>query len=140
MTSPSDSSSASVVFENRRVAESFEPGADQPLDDHRDDQITLTATLAAEQPLQVQVAQHAEDRGDVAVRERPLDLELLVEIDQPPAGEHRADPVDHLRRQMREVPDVLVADLARPRGRSGAAGGRVLRPVLALRVDCGYVS
>ena len=112
MTSPSESSSASVVCAKRRVADSFEPGAISRWHDHRDDQVTLPAAIAAEQPLQIQVAQHPQHRGDVAVRQRPGDLEVLVEIDQPPAGEHRADRVDDLRRQMREVPEVLVADLA----------------------------
>ena len=45
------------------------------------------------------------------VREGALDLEALVEVDQPAALKHRADRVDHLNRQVREVPKVLVLDL-----------------------------
>jgi hypothetical protein len=88
------------------------PRCDQPLDDHRDDQVTLPAALTPEQTLQIQITQHPQHRLDVTVRQRPRDLELIVQIDQPAPGEHRPDRVDDLRRQMRQVPEVLVTDLA----------------------------
>jgi len=34
----------------------------------------------------------------VTVRQRPRDLKILVKIDEAPAGEHRADHIDDLRR------------------------------------------
>ncbi len=48
----------------------------------------------------------------MTVRQRPLDPKFGVEVDQPPAGQHRADRVDDLDRQMREVADRLVLDPA----------------------------
>ena len=114
---------------------------DQPLHDHRDDQVTLPAASTAEQPLQIQVAQHPQDRGDVAVGQRADDLEVRVEIDQATAGEHRADRVDDLGREVRQVPEVLVADLAL---RVAVGAAEQLRGVhhtaLPFRPDCGYVS
>ena len=76
----------------------------------------------------------------MTVRERALDLESLIEVDQPLALQHRADRVDHLQRQVREVPEVLVPDL--PALPVGAAQqiGRIDRPALSSRLDCGYVS
>ena len=113
----------------------------QPLADHRDDEIPLAAALTAEQPLEVQAAQHPEDRSDVTVRQGPLDLEVLVKVDQPPAGEHRADHVDDLDREVREVPEVLVANppVLVAVGTTQELG-RVHRPVLPFRPNCGYVS
>src|SRR5450631_4056358 len=76
----------------------------------------------------------------MTVREGALDLEVLVKIDQPPAGEHRADHVDDLDREVREVPEVLVPDL--PALAVGAAQqvGRVHHSVLTFCIDYGYVS
>jgi hypothetical protein len=68
-----------------------------------------------------------------------LDLEVLIEIDQPAARKHRADRVDHLDRQVREVPEVLVLDLPALAVGAPQQVGRVLRPALALRLNCGYV-
>jgi hypothetical protein len=76
----------------------------------------------------------------VPVRLRALDLERLVEVDQHPAREHLADRVDDLDRQVREVPEVLVADLAALPKAAAQQVGRVHRPALPLRLDCGYVS
>lgn len=45
------------------------PRPDQPLDDHRDDEVARATALATDQPLKVQLAQHAEHRGDMAVRQ-----------------------------------------------------------------------
>ncbi len=115
-------------------------GRDHQLTDHRHRQIPLAAPLPRDQPLQVQVSEHPQYPGHVPVRQRALDLQLLVEIDQHPACEHLADRVDHLNRQVREVPQVLVADLpALPVGAAQQVG-RVHRPALPLRPDCGYVS
>src|SRR5450755_474717 len=54
--------------------------------------------------------------------------------------EHRADHVDDLDREVREVPEVLVPDL--PALAVGAAQqvGRVHHSVLTFCIDCGYVS
>ena len=76
----------------------------------------------------------------MTVRQRPLDLEVLVKIDQLAAGEHRPDRVDDLRRKMREVPEVLVADLPALAVGTAKELRRVHRPVLPFRPDCGHVS
>ena len=36
----------------------------------------------------------------MTVRKRALDLEAVVEINQPTASQHRADRVDHLERKV----------------------------------------
>jgi hypothetical protein len=84
----------------------------QPLTDHRHTQVPLAAALSADQPLHAQIAKHPEHRGHVPVRQRAQDLELLVEVDQSPAGKHRPQPIDHPLLQMGKVADRLVFDLA----------------------------
>jgi len=114
--------------------------ADQALADHRHDQVALAAALARDQPLKVELAQDAQDRGDVAVGQRALDRQRLVEVDQLAPREHRPDRVDHIGRQVREVAEVLVADLA---GLAVGAAQQVRgihATALALRLDCGYVN
>ena len=113
---------------------------DQQLADHRDDQVALAAALPADQSLQIEPAQRAQHRGDVPVRQRAFDLEVLIEVDQHPSGEHRPDRLDDGQRQVREVAQVLVADLAALAVGAPQQVGRVLLPALALRLDCGYVS
>jgi hypothetical protein len=115
--------------------------ADQPLHDHRDDQVALATALARDQPLEIERAQHAQHRRHVTVPQRPADLKARVQVDQPPAGELRADALDDLDRQVREVAQVLVPDLAL-RVAIGAPQQmrRVLLTALAPRLDCGYVS
>jgi len=112
---------------------------EQALADHRHAQISLSAALATDQPLQIEFAQHPEHRRDVPVRQRAQDLELLVEVDQPPAGEHRPQPVDHPLLQVREVPDRLVLDLAALAVGAAEQRGRVLRPFVVATRD-GYVN
>src|SRR5579875_2642016 len=73
------------------------------------------------------------------VWDRPLDLKVLVEIDQPAPGEHRADRVDHLQRQMRQVAQVLVANLAALAVGAAQQIRRVLPSAATLRRDLGYV-
>ena len=41
-------------------------------------QVALARNVAAEQPRQIELAHHPDHRGDVAVRQRPLDLEHLL--------------------------------------------------------------
>ena len=113
---------------------------DQQLADHRDDHVALAAALPADQSLQIEPAQRAQHRGDVPVRQRAFDLEVLIEVDQHPSGEHRPDRLDDGQRQVREVAQVLVADLAALAVGAPQQVGRVLLPALALRLDCGYVS
>src|ERR1700680_3460308 len=69
------------------------------------------------------------------VRQRTRDLELVIEIDQPPAGEHRPQPVDHPLLQMREVPDRLVAHLAVLAVGAPQQRGLVLRPLVVATRD-----
>ena len=76
----------------------------------------------------------------MAVRQRTLDLKVLIEIDQLAAGEHRADRLDDLDRQMREVAEVLVADLAALAVGTTKQMRRVDHAAPPLRPDCGYVS
>jgi hypothetical protein len=59
--------------------------ADHQLADHRDTQVPLAAALAGQQPLEIEPSEYAQDRGDVPVRQRGLDLKLLLEVNQHPA-------------------------------------------------------
>ena len=113
---------------------------DHQLADHRHRQVPLTTALPREQPLQIQLAQHPQHRRDVPVRQRPLDLKRLLEVDQHPALKHLADRLDHLDREVREVAKILVLDLAALPVGTAQQIGRVLLPALTLRLDCGYVS
>ena len=116
------------------------PRPEQPLHHHADDEVALPAASTADQALQAEVAQHPQDRGHVPVRQRTLDLERLVEIDQLAARQHRPDRVDHRLGQMREVAEVLVAHLAAlPQGTAQQLRG-VDPAALPLRLDCGYVN
>jgi len=113
---------------------------DHQLADHRHRQVPLTTALPREQPLEIQPPQHPEHRRDVPMRQRGLDLERLLEVDQHPASKHLADRVDDLDREVREVAEVLVLDLAALPVRAAQQIGRVLLPALTLRPDCGYMS
>src|SRR5665213_629976 len=78
--------------------------------------------------------------GHVAVGERALDLEVRVEVDEPPPGEHRADRIDDLGLKVGEVAEVLVANLAALAVGAAQEVRGVELASLALRIDCGYVS
>ena len=76
----------------------------------------------------------------MAVGQRAADLKAGVEIDERPPGEHRADSVDHLDRQVGEVAKVLVADLAALPEGAPQEMRRVDATALAFGLDCGYVN
>jgi len=69
------------------------------------------------------------------MRQRPHDLEVIIEIDEAPAGEHRPEPVDHPLLQMREVPDRLVLHLAVLAVRAAQQRGLVLSPLVVATRD-----
>ena len=65
---------------------------------------------------------------------------MLLGIDQRAPGEHPADRRDDRQRQVREVAEVLVVDLAALTVGAAQQVGGIDDPLLALRLDCGYVS
>ena len=86
-------------------------GAEDPGDDQRVSQVPVPAGRA-EQARQAQLAGHRGHRGGVPVRQRPGDLERGAGVDERLAGQHRPDRGDRLRRQVRQVRQGLLADLA----------------------------
>ena len=100
---------------------------DQPAGDHCQRQIALARGGAAEQARQVELAHHADHRGDVAVRQGALDFEhLLGPGDHAAAGEQHPQSIDHRRRQCAEIGDGALTDplalaitLAQQHGGSG---------------------
>ena len=102
-------------------------GRDQPAGDHCQRQIALARGDAAEQARQVELAHHADHRGDVAVRQGALDFEhLLGPGNHAAAGEQHAQSIDHRRRQCAEIGDGALTDplalaitLAQQHGGSG---------------------
>jgi hypothetical protein len=87
-------------------------GRDRALQDHRQAQRALPRGRAIDQPPELEPSAHREQRLDVARRQRPLDSEALVEADETLAPERRPHQLDHLLRQVRDVADGLVSDLA----------------------------
>src|SRR5665213_2369966 len=68
--------------------------------------------LAVEQPRQIQATSHRQRRYHVPRRQRALDLKRLTSRDVGLPAQRAADQLDYLRRQVREVRERLVLDLA----------------------------
>lgn len=86
--------------------------ADQTLDDHRETQLTLPRARPVEQPRKLEPPRHRKRRLDMACRQRTLDLERLAGGDQALAAQRRPDQLDQLVRQMGEIRQRLLLDLA----------------------------
>ena len=82
---------------------------DQPVDDHRDDQIALAPRdrvlrRAQDQPIERQLTDHAERRRNVAVRQGALDLQLSwPRADHRPASKQCLQASDDLPRQLAQI-------------------------------------
>ncbi len=87
-------------------------GPQQPLTDHRQAEIALPARPAREHPLQPEPARRAQHRGDMPVRQRALDPQRLLGGHERLTGKSPLDQLDHVPRQVREVAERLVLDLA----------------------------
>jgi hypothetical protein len=85
--------------------------AQDPRQHQRAGQVAVRAGRA-EQGREAELAGHRGHGGSVPVRERPGDLERGVGVDEGLAGQHRADRGDRFGRQLRQVRQGFLADLA----------------------------
>ena len=82
-----------------------------PGDDQRIRQVPLRAGRP-QQRREPQLAGHRADRGHVPVLQRALHLQAGVRVDQDLAGQRQPDRLDRRLRQVRQVGQGLLADLA----------------------------
>jgi hypothetical protein len=87
-------------------------GREHPLADHRQHEVAFPRWRPVDQPRQLQPPGHREHRRDVARRHRALDLKRLTLLDVALAAQKAADQPDQLLRQVRQVRERLLLDLA----------------------------
>src|ERR1700678_2290829 len=75
----------------------------------------------------------------MTVRQRPLNLKNAIGADEHLPGQRAAPHLNRLLRQAREVPEVLVLDLA-VLAEGAAQNPRRVLAILIPRLDCGYVN
>ena len=86
---------------------------DQAARDHRQRQIALARDGTAEQARQIKLAHHADHRGDVTMWQSALDfVHLFRPHDGRTALQQHAQTVDHRRRQLAQVGERALPDLA----------------------------
>jgi hypothetical protein len=88
------------------------PRTQQPLHHHRQHQVPLARGLAVDQAHKLEPPGEREQRLDVAGRQRTLDLERLVPLDVALAAQKASDQLDQRGRQVRQVGERLLLDLA----------------------------
>jgi hypothetical protein len=94
------------------AGEEFGARSDDPLDDHRQDQITLFAGFAIEQFWELQAFGHGQDGFHMPVRQSAFDLELILGPDVCLAGEIAADKLDAIVGEMGQIGDGFFFDFA----------------------------
>ena len=72
----------------------FGGGRDQPLDDHGHDQVSFAATLGGDQGVEVEPADHRQDRLHVAVGRGMSSVQQILGGDQGLAAQHAAQGID----------------------------------------------
>jgi hypothetical protein len=96
------------------VAGGRRPGAgeEEPLGDHGQDEVTLPRGPGGDEGVEAEATGHRQDRLDVAMRPGAEDAEGLGGGDEGLPLERAADQVDEMDREVGEVSQGLVLDLA----------------------------
>jgi hypothetical protein len=83
----------------------------QPFGDHGEHEAPLRAGFGGEQSIQAEAADGTEDRLDVAMGERAVDLEDAAGGEKLFPGEGSSDEIDVMRGEMGDVAEGFVFDL-----------------------------
>jgi hypothetical protein len=102
-----------IAFDLRtEFGASYRGCLDDPLDDHRQDQITLFAGFAIEQFWELQAFGHGQDGFHMPVRQSAFDLELILGSDVCLAGGIAADEFNAIVGEMGQIGDGFFFDFA----------------------------
>src|SRR5450759_2297436 len=83
----------------------FRTRMDQPLDDHRQHQVARARALRRDQRVETEAPDHAQDRLDMAMRQRGLDREEFVRADERFVAQHATEGLDARRRPGGQIRD-----------------------------------